>query len=284
MFDTGGMGAGVGPMRAVRATSTSRARPTAEALTALDDAAVRVVPTVLADERRLEVVSALDQVFPDGLRRGTTVGVGGPGSMSLALATVAGAIRSGSWLAALGCDELGLVAAEQAGIPLHRMIMVDLPQRSSWGSVAAALVDAFDVVLLSGTYPVRAADARRLASRSCERGGVIVDVGGVWPEAPDITVEVVDQHWQGLGEGHGVLEAREVVVQVSGRRGVRPRRVPLWLPAPDLTPAAIEPAADAGRHAGADISHLVEDESSESSKGSEGRADEQTVVPLRPTA
>ncbi len=261
-------------MRAVRATSTSRARPTAEALTALDDAAVRVVPTVLAKDRCLEVVSALHEVFPDGLRRGSTVGVRGLGSTSLALATVAGAVRSGSWLAALGCGELGLVAAEQAGIPLHRVVLVDLPQRSSWGSVAAALVDAFDVVLLSGSYPVRATDARRLASRSRERGGVIVDIGGVWPEAPDVTVEVVEQHWRGLGEGHGVLEAREVVVEVSGRRGVRPRRVPLWLPSPDLAPAAVE----ADRHAGADIAHLVEDEPAGAEQS------DADVLPLRSTA
>ena len=271
-----------------------RPRPTAEALTALDDAAIRVTPTVLADERRLEVLPALHDVFPDGLRRGSTVGVRGQGSMSLALATVAGAVQAGAWMATLGCDELGLVAAEQAGIPLHRMILVDLPQRSSWGAVAAALVDAFDVVLISGSYPVKARDARRLLSRARERGGVIVDVGGVWPEATDITVDVADQQWQGLGDGHGVLEARTVTVEVSGRRGVRPRRVPLLLPGPDLAPATLDiDSIEYPHHAGADIGHLIDGvDELDGLDGVDGMgADEievatggdDTVVPLRPT-
>ena len=267
------MGAGAGPFGAVRAATASRPRPSAEALTALDAAAIRVTPTVLADERRLEVLPALREVFPEGLRRGSTVGVQGQGAMSLALATVAGPVQAGAWMAVLGCDELGLVAAEQAGIPLHRVILVDLPQRSSWGAVAAALVDAFDVVLLSGTYPVKARDARRLLSRARERGGVIVDVGGVWPEATDMTIDVADQQWRGLGVGHGVLEARTVTVEVSGRRGVRPRRVPLQLPGPDLVPAPVE----FPHHAGADIDHLVDGVEEDE------HTTDDTVVPLRPT-
>ena len=279
------MGAGAGPFGAVRAATVRRPRPTAEALTALDDAAVKVTPTVLADERRLDVLPSLHGVFPEGLRRGSTVGVRGRGAMSLALATVAGPVQAGAWVATLGCDELGLVAAEQAGIPLHRMILVDLPQRSSWGAVAAALVDAFDVVVISGSYPVRARDARRLLSRARERGGVIVDVGGVWPEATDVTVDVADQQWRGLGDGHGVLETRTVTVEVSGRRGVRPHQVPLLLPGPDLAPAAIDEALVFPHHAGADIDHLLDDLS-----GPDGLDDvgpdapgDDTVVPLRPT-
>lgn len=274
------MGAGAGPFGAVRAATAQRSRPTAEALTALDDAAIRVTPTVLADERRLEVLPALQQVFPEGLRRGSTVGVRGPGAMSLALATVAGPVQAGAWMATLGCDELGLVAAEQVGIPLHRVILVDLPQRSSWGAVAAALVDAFDVVLISGSYPVKVRDARRLLSRARERGGVIIDVGGVWPEATDVTVDVADQQWRGLGDGHGILEARTVTVEVSGRRGVRPRRVPMLLPGPDLVPTSLD--ADSityPHHAGADIGHLVDgvDRTDGDTSGDD------TVVPLRPT-
>lgn len=275
------MGAGAGPFGAVRVATSQRPRLTAEALTALDDAAVRVTPTVLAGERRLDVLPALRDVFPDGLRRGSTLGVRGRGAMSLALATVAGPLQAGAWMAVLGCDELGLVAAEQAGVPLHRVIMVDLPQRSSWGAVAAALVDAFDVVLISGTYPVKARDARRLVSRARERGGVIVDVGGVWPEAPDVTVDVADQRWWGLGTGHGVLESRTVTVEVSGRRGIRPQRVPLFLPGPDLVPAVVDETEGFPHHAGADIGHLV-DGVDEPGDVDEVEGDG-TVVPLRPT-
>ena len=246
------MAVGVGPVRAVRSATPFRRDVSAETRAALDDTADRAAPTVLAGDRRLEVVPALEHVLPDGIQRGSTIGIRGQAPLSLGLVTAAGAVRAGAWMAMLGCDQLGLVAAEQAGVPLHRVVMVDQPQRSSWGAVAAALVDAFDVVLVSSSFPVKAKDGRRLLSRARERGGVIIDVSNTWPEATDLVLEVVDQRWTGLGEGYGVLEAREVTIEVSGRRGVRPRLVPMWLPGPDQVPQAIDPA-----HAGADIDHLV---------------------------
>ncbi len=219
----------------------------------LTDAAQRVAPTTLAVERRLEVSPALGHVLPDGLQRGSVVAVRGPGAGSLALAVAAGPVASGSWLATVGCEELGLVAAEQAGVALHRMVKVDQPPRSSWGAVLAALVDAFDLILVSSTHRARARDSQRLRSRARERGSVVVDAGGVWPEVPDLVLEITQQRWSGLGDGHGVLTQRRVQVEVTGRRGTRPRLVPLWLPGPTGGPEAIEPDA----HAGADIDQLV---------------------------
>ncbi len=222
---------------------------------ALADAAPRIAPTTLAADRRLDVAPALGHVLPDGLQRGSVVGVRGPAATSLALAVAAGPVAAGSWLATVGADELCPVAAEQAGVTLHRLVMVAQPPRSSWGAVVAALVDAFDIVLVSGSYRARARDARRLRSRARERGCVLVDAGGVWPEAPDLVLEVGHQRWSGLGDGHGVLAGRRIEIEVSGRRGTRPRRVQLWLPGPAGRPEAIAPEPLA--HAGADIDQLV---------------------------
>jgi hypothetical protein len=221
---------------------------------ALDAVADHVTPLVMAGDRCLDVSPALAHVLPHGLQRGSTVGVRGPAALSLALAVAAGPVASGSWMAALGCDDLSLVGAEQAGVALHRLIVVTEPQRSAWGSVAAALVDAFDVVVVGTGYGVSARDARRLLSRARERGGVIVDVADCWPEAHDIVLEVAAQSWSGLGDGHGTLEARRVEIAVTGRRGVRPRMVPLWLPGASAMPEAIDPVE--GRHAGSDVDWL----------------------------
>src|SRR4029453_14259220 len=74
--------------------------------------------TTLADERLLPVVPVLQPLLPGhGLRRGTTVAVAG--SAALALALVAGASAAGSWVAAVGLPDLGIVAAAEAGVALE---------------------------------------------------------------------------------------------------------------------------------------------------------------------
>jgi hypothetical protein len=222
---------------------------------ALDAVAGHVAPQVLAGHRRYEVSAALQHVLPEGLQRGSTVGVAGPGAASLAMAVVAGPMAAGSWMAMVGCDDISLVGVEQAGVALHQTIVVSQPPRESWGGVVAALVDAFDIVVMSSPSRISQRDARRLLSRVRERGGVLVDVGDCWPEAHDLELRVHNQRWSGLGLGHGVLTARQVQVTVSGRRGVRPRDVPLWLPGPDAVPVAIDPQLH--HHAGADVDRLV---------------------------
>src|SRR5215216_3953057 len=83
--------------------------------------------TTLADERLLPVVPALRPLLPGrGLRRGTTVTVSR--SAALALALVAGASAAGSWVAAVGLPDLGIVAAAETGIALERLAVTS----SAW--------------------------------------------------------------------------------------------------------------------------------------------------------
>jgi hypothetical protein len=148
-------------------------------------------------------------------------------------------------------------------VALHRTVVVEEPPKGSWGSVLAALFDAFDVVIVDrverssgachgvGSAPpsIASRDVGRLAARARERGTVVIDVGGVWPGAPDIGIDVVAQRWSGLGDGHGLLDGRHLRVEVTGRRDAgRPRRVDLALPAPTMSAA----------YAGADIDALVD--------------------------
>jgi hypothetical protein len=198
--------------------------------------------TTLAEERLLPVVPALQPLLPGrGLRRGSTVAVGR--SAALALALVAGASAAGSWVAAVGLPDLGMVAAAEVGIDLERLALVPTPGARAWPAVVAALLDAVDVVLVRSPAGLPAGHARRLAARARERGAVLVPLGG-WSTAPDLWLAVTASAWQGLGQGHGRLEARRVEVVTGGRgAAAHERRATLWLPAPDGTIAPAPGAA-----------------------------------------
>ncbi len=194
-------------------------------------------PVTLAADQVLPVTVGLVPLFPDGgLRRGTVVSTGaGIGAVSLALAAVAEASVAGSWLAVVGGRGLGLAAADELGVALDRLVVIERPEPAQWGAVVAALVDAFELVLVAPGHRVKVSVARRLAARARERGAVLVHVGRwAWPEAPDLRLDSVEVTWQGLGAGHGTLRARRVVVTgVARRDAVARRRVELWLPDAD---------------------------------------------------
>lgn len=215
----------------------------------LEELAERIRPVTLTREQRLPVLPALEGLLPGaGLRRGATVAVGAAagasGATSLALALVAQASRTGSWVAAVGLPSLGLVAADELGVALERLVLVAAPERDAWGGVVAALVDGFDLVVLhAGRGGIRPVDARRLVARARERGAVLVLLGAGWPDGADVQLEVVRARWEGLDDGHGHLQARKVRVQQGGRgEAARPRQVDLWLPAADGEVALVEPA------------------------------------------
>jgi hypothetical protein len=188
----------------------------------------------MAGERTLPVLPALAPLLPEGaLKRGTTATVAGRGgATSLALALVAGGSAAGSWVAAVGIPSLGLAGAAEVGVALERLALVAEPHPSDWATVVAALVDSFDLVLVRPSHWVKPGDARRLAARARERGAVLVQAGGRSGfEGSDLRLTVLEARWTGLGEGHGHLQARHLVVEVAGRRELsRPRRAGLWLP------------------------------------------------------
>src|SRR6266511_2522533 len=184
----------------------------------LEDLAQRVRPVTLAGEQLLPVPRALEPLLPDrGLRRGGTVAV--DGSLALALALVAGASAAGSWVVAVGLPDLGVVAAAEAGIVLERLALVPRAGAAAWGTVVAALLDSIDVVLVRPPPRLPAAVALRLAATASQ--------------------------WEGLGQGHGRLEARKVEVAAAGRgAAVLERRAKLWLPGPDVAEQGAGPQHD----------------------------------------
>jgi hypothetical protein len=243
--------------------------------TSLTDVVQLTRPVTLARDQVVSMLDALHGLLPDGgLPRGSTVIVDGVGAAtSLALAVAAGPSAAGGWVAVVGRDDLGLAAAAEAGIVAERLALVAEPPADQWATVVAALIGAVDVIVV-GSLRVRAADARRLASRARERGTVLVQAGtgrsrSSSSSAPgleaDLRLTVVASHWQGIGAGHGHLQARRVTVEATGRRRAsRPRRAELWLPNAQgrITTAgvAVSPvsAVPGVSYAGADIDRLVD--------------------------
>jgi hypothetical protein len=220
MFDTGAM--------AVPA-------PDLEALRQLGE---RVRPLSTAAERVLPVPEAFAPLLPwGGLQRGSTAATTGSAATSLALGLAGPATQAGSWVAVVGMAHLGLLAAAELGVCLERTVLVADPGAAAWPTTVAALLDAFEVVLVQSGARITPTVQRRLVARARDRGAVLVDVCGrpdAWAEQPDVTVRAGRSRWEGLGVGHGRLRARRVEVEVAGRRSAaRPRRAELWLPGPD---------------------------------------------------
>src|SRR5436305_1103558 len=83
---------------------------------------------------------------------------------------------AGSWAAVVGMPDLGLLAAAELGVVLHRLVLVPRPG-TELGAVVAALLDGVDLVVVAtdGIALLRsrgAGLARRLSARARHRGAV----------------------------------------------------------------------------------------------------------------
>ena len=198
----------------------------------------RVRPVTPPSGRLLPVPPALAPLFPDrALRRGTTTTVSGQpghGATTLALALLAAATQSGSWCAAVGLSDPGVVAAAELGVDLRRVVFVPHPG-SGWAEAAGDLLRGVDVVLVHPPGRARRTAARHLVARARERQTalvVLVEHVSAWPEGGDLALTVGAVEWEGVGRGHGYLRGRRAEVRVSGRRSAgRPMECSLWLPA-----------------------------------------------------
>jgi hypothetical protein len=171
----------------------------------------------------------------------------GSGSTSLLLALLAAASAAGSWCAVVGVPTLGALAAAESGIALDRLALVPNPG-PEWPTVVAALIDGVDVVVIAVPGQVSASIASRLVARARQRGCVLVPYGR-WTGA-DVTLQVTQGRWEGLGTGHGRLRRREVTVIARGRgTAAWPKEITMWMPglaaAPrDPGPGTAEPPRD----------------------------------------
>lgn len=219
----------------------------------------RVAPVTMANEQLLVVPEALVPLFPGGgLQRGWSVGVTGHGGWSLAMALLGAALGADGWSACVGLEAFGLVAADEIGVRLDHVLMVESPGPQQLPMVVAALIEAVDVVCLGPTASIGIRDSRRLMARAREQNSVLfhLDGGRSWPQALDVTLHVEPGEWTGIGAGHGRLQTRPMSITAVGRRSMaKPRRVEVLLPGPGggvecVEGAPIVPAVPSARESG----------------------------------
>jgi len=203
-------------------------RRDAEARARLRAVATHTQPFVAARDRRLPVAGTIGELLPaGGVQRGSTVAVkgsSGSGSTTVALTLAAAATSAGEWAAVVDLagssarGALGARAAAEAGVELDRLAVVRNAPLDRWGAVVAALLDGVTLVVAAVPPRLRLGDARRLVARARERGAVLVAFGD-WPVEAAVRVRTERAAWRGLDRGAGLLEARDlhVEVEVNGR-------------------------------------------------------------------
>ena len=196
-----------------------------------------------ARERTILVEPALTRLFPDnGIRRGHVVGCVGIAARSIALALAARAVADGAWLAVVGIDDLGIEGAVELGVPAERVVAISATTAHEWAERLMAAADGFELIIT--VAPARADQMmRKVRQRLQARGAVVLTVPPSLPWAgsnpihtdlhTDVDITTTGGEWLGIGEGHGRLVARRVMVGSSGRRIPRPVTVDCWLPGPD---------------------------------------------------
>jgi hypothetical protein len=208
----------------------------------------RVKPATPVAGRTLPVPEPLASLFPGGsLRRGATVtveGQPGHGATTLALALLAAASQAGSWCAAVGLPDPGVVAAAGLGLDLRRVVFVPHPG-TDWAEAAGDLLSGVDAVLVRPPGRARLTAARHLSARARDRQAalvVLLEGSADWPVGGDLALSVGEVEWEGVGRGHGYLRGR----RAAGRVG----ECSLWLPAGSGSVTAVAEVEEGPAHAG----------------------------------
>lgn len=197
----------------------------------------RLAPVTLAREQTLPVPDPLLPLFPfGGLSKGQSVGFQGPGSWSVALALAGSALGNDGWMAVVGVDELGLLAAAEQGVRLDRLLLIESIPSAQMPTVLATLIEAVDIIALAPHRMMSQRDARRLSARGRENGTVLfhLDGGRYWPQALDLGISTTSAEWEGAGRGDGHLRRRRLSIEAVGRRSsARRRQTSVLLPGLD---------------------------------------------------
>lgn len=221
-----------GAMSPAAATLTEApTRATVEEL----QARIRQMQATKLDTRLIPTHSAFASLLPGGgLKEGATYSV--DSSATLLMALLAGPSAAGSWCGVVGVPEFGVEAAQRFGIDLERLVLVPHPG-DQWLGVTAAIADVLGVIVIRPPRRANDSSVSRLTARLRQRGAALI-VLGPWPQS-EAMLSLSDSSWNGIGQGHGHLSARQVTVTVTSRTG-RPRSARMWLPDPQEQFRAVE--------------------------------------------
>ncbi|WP_382305612.1 hypothetical protein [Herbiconiux sp. UC225_62] len=208
------------------ALTLSSPAPAGEEIRALQSRIQQMQATKL-DTRSVRTHPALESLLPGGsLRSGAAYSV--ERSTALVMALMAGPSADGVWCGVVGLPDFGVEAASRFGIDLERLALVPHPGEE-WLTVTAAMADVVGVVVTRAPGRVTDSAMARLQARIRQRGVTLIVLGD-WPQS-EASLRIAESSWSGIGQGHGHLAARQVLVSATARVGSgRPRRARLWLP------------------------------------------------------
>jgi len=192
--------------------------------------ATGAAPTFESTRSVLAVPAPLAEILPrGGLPRGGVVSLGGAsGSVSLLFALLAAPVNA--WSALVGMPDAGLLAAHELGVVLDRLVLVPDPGPDVL-QVLSVLADGVDLIAVvpprHAAFTAIPARLRVLTARLRQSGAVML-VQGQWPGA-DLVLESRVESWSGLGQGHGRLRNRELIVEVRGKGAAGRRRSAVML-------------------------------------------------------
>lgn len=206
---------------------------------------------------------AFSSLLPEqGLQTGTAYTVSP--SPGLVLALLSAASGAGLWCAVVGMPTLGIEAAAAFGVELPRLILVPEPG-DRWLAATSALAEVVPLIAVRPGGRVRDAEMSRLGARLRDRGSTLLvvesDLFGVWPQSEG-TIRLHDQHWEGIGEGWGLIEGSTATVTARTRHDFLATSVRVRLPgsngaverltAESVVETVAAPMALTGLRAGAD--------------------------------
>ena len=183
----------------------------------------QIAPVSLANTKVFAVPPAFESLFPSrGLQHGWCVGVSGTGSRSIGFSLAAAAAASTGWVAVVGVGDAGFAAAEELGVDLGRVLVVESVPQKRWAEVVVSLLEVIEVVLVCPQRNLRVQDVRRLRSSLQTQRSVVIslDGGSFWPEKLDVLVNVRSRSWSGIEQGWGHIQSRCLDVEVTGRRSL----------------------------------------------------------------
>lgn len=168
----------------------------------------------------LPVAETLKPLLPvAGLERGHCYAIKGDAALSLLFALVSRASREGAWLAMVNMPDAGLMAAQEHGVALQRVLCVSAGDAArSWAAAVGALVAGIDIVAVTSPE-CGASDARRIAAQARAQGSIVLVVGDPGPFSVDATFTTRTLGW--AFDTHA--SARTVSVGAVGRRVHTPR-------------------------------------------------------------
>lgn len=205
------------------------------------------VGVVTADsllDNRLPILDGLASILP-GLPRGQIIGCRGGAAVAVAGALLVRATQSGSWAAILGWPGPGLEYLNEIGVDLSRVVRIkdnaitSNQRHDAWVDAVGAVLDGFDLVLVSIPPTMSPAAVRAVQQRVRSRRAVMIAVEEPGSSTsidavmtPDLVLDAQPAAWYGLDAGAGYLQTREVSLGIGGRRRPTITRYRIWLPGP----------------------------------------------------